>query len=324
MSEGSGTPKHGRGQAPPLRLGTRRSALAMAQSGMVARALEAAHPGLEVELVPLMTRGDLLPGDLSKLGGKGLFTAELEAGLLDGSLDLAVHSLKDLPVGTPAELAIAAYPERADPRDVLISTLASRIAELPREGIVLTGSLRRQAQLLALRPDLDVRPLRGNVETRVRKWREAGAAGVVLAAAGLERLRGGDATAAGALDGLPAHPLAAVEMLPAPGQGVLALQVRRGAPAEALCRVLDHPPTAAAARAERAVVSAFGGDCTLPLAAWARPEGDGLLLEALLAAPDGSDLVRARAAGREPEEVAARCIASLREAGAERVLATRT
>ena len=334
MSGGRGTPGYGRGQAPPLRpqpsptgwrlrLGTRRSALALAQSGMVARALEAAHAGLAVELVPLVTRGDVLPGDLARAGGKGLFTAELEAGLLDGSLDLAVHSLKDLPVGSPEELVIAAYPERADPRDVLVSTVATRIAELPREAVVLTGSLRRQAQLLAARPDLDVRPLRGNVETRVRKWKEAGAAGVVLAAAGLVRLRNGDAAAAGALAGLPAHPLDADEMLPAPGQGTLAVQVRRGSPAEDLCRVLDHPPTATAAGAERAVVAAFGGDCTLPLAAWARVTDEGLVLDALLAAADGSDLVRASAAGREPKEVAERCVEALRAAGAERVLATR-
>ncbi|HET9767720.1 MAG TPA: hydroxymethylbilane synthase, partial [Thermoanaerobaculia bacterium] len=160
-----------------LRLGTRSSPLALAQSGLVARALEAAHPGLVVELVPMSTRGDQLPGDLNKVGGKGLFTAELEAGLMDGTLDLAVHSLKDLPVRAAEELVIAAYPQRADPRDVLVSEVATRVAELPRGARVLTGSLRRQAQLLALRPDLEMVPVRGNVETRLRKWRETGAAG---------------------------------------------------------------------------------------------------------------------------------------------------
>ncbi|HEV8631147.1 MAG TPA: hydroxymethylbilane synthase [Thermoanaerobaculia bacterium] len=298
-----------------IRMGTRRSALAMAQSSTVARALEAAHPGLVVELVPVVTAGDRTPGDLAKLGGKGLFTAELEAGLLAGSLDLAVHSLKDLPVRSADGLVIAAYPQRADPRDALVSEVATTVAGLPRGGEVLTGSLRRSAQLLALRPDLLVQPLRGNVETRVRKWRQSGAAATVLAAAGLARL---------GLDDVPAHPLAAEEMLPAPGQGILALQVRGGSAAEAFCRALDHAPTATAAAAERAVVSAFGGDCTLPLAAWARMVDERLVLTALLAAADGSELVRAEARGIDADEVAGRCVDRLRAQGAERVLAART
>ena len=301
------------GGARVLRLGTRRSALAMAQSGMMARALEALHPGLAVELVPIVTRGDRMPGDLSALGGKGLFTAELESGLLDGSLDLAVHSLKDLPVRSPAELVVAAYPERADPRDVLVSEVATSVAGLPSAARVLTGSLRRQAQLLARRPDLRVEPLRGNVETRLRKWRQSGAEGVVLAAAGLARLGLGE---------LPAHPLDAAEMLPAPGQGILAVQVRAGGPAEPLCAALDHPPSRAAALAERAVVAAFGGDCTLPLAAWARAEGSALRLAALLASADGGDVARADVEGEDgPEAIAARCVDRLRAGGAERVLA---
>ena len=296
-----------------MRLGTRRSALAMAQSGMVARALEALHPGLAVELVPIVTRGDRMPGDLSALGGKGLFTEELESGLLDGALDLAVHSLKDLPVRSPDGLIVAAYPERADARDVLVSETAGSVAALPRGARVLTGSLRRRAQLLALRPDLSVEPVRGNVETRLRKWRQNGAEGVILAAAGLARL---------GLADVPAHPLDAGEMLPAPGQGILAVQVRRGGAAEALCAALDHPPSRAAALAERGVVAAFGGDCTLPLAAWARPEGRGMRLAALLASPDGSGAARVEVAGEdEPEALAARCVAALRERGAERVLA---
>jgi hydroxymethylbilane synthase len=294
----------------------------MAQSGMVARALEALHPGLAVDLVPIVTRGDRLPGDLSALGGKGLFTEELEAGLLDGGLDLAVHSLKDLPVRSPAELTIAAYPERADARDVLVSEAAATVAELPPGARVLTGSLRRRAQLLARRPDLAVEPLRGNVETRLRKWRQSGAEAVVLAAAGLSRLGLG-------ADDVPAHPLEAEEMLPAPGQGILAVQVRCAGPAEPVCAALDHPPSRTAARAERAVVAAFGGDCTLPLAAWARPAGPrelgGLRLAALLASPDGLDLARAEVAaepGEEPETLAERCVARLREAGAERLMAS--
>jgi hydroxymethylbilane synthase len=309
----------------PLRLGTRKSALALAQSGQMARALEARHPGLTVELVPIVTKGDVTPGDLAAVGGKGLFTAELESGLLDGSLDLAVHSLKDLPVRLPEGLVIAAYPERADPRDVLVSEEAESLAELPPGAVLLTGALRRMSQIRLLRPDLTVEPLRGNVDTRLRKWRESGAAGVILAGAGLARLGLADFGPARAeLDdddsGLPAHPIPTDVLLPAPGQGTLALEVRRGSPAEAICRALHHTPTARAALAERGVVAAFGADCTLPLAAWAREEGRRLRLTGLLATPDGLHAARGDARGDTPEEAAAACVAAMRENGAERVL----
>lgn len=295
-----------------LRLGTRRSALALAQSGMMARALEAAHPGLAVELVPMVTTGDVVTGDLAEVGGKGLFTMELEKGLLDGSLDLAVHSMKDLPVALPGGLVVAAHPERADPRDVLVSEAAADLDGLPEGAVVLTGALRRRAQILLRRPDLRVEPIRGNVDTRIRKWRDQNAGGVILAAAGLKRL---------SLEGLPAHPLATDVLLPAPCQGTLALEVKAGGPAEELCRALDHHPTRLAAEAERRVVAAFGGDCTLPLAAWARFEGDRLRLTALLATPDGRHAARGEAVGATPAEVAEACVAAMREGGADGVLA---
>jgi hydroxymethylbilane synthase len=295
-----------------LRLGTRRSPLALAQSGMMVRALEAAHPGLAVELVPIVTTGDVVIGDLARFGGKGLFTQELESGLLDGSLDLAVHSLKDLPVTLPAGLAVAAYPPRADSRDVLVSEIAEDLDGLPEGAVVLTGALRRKAQILMRRPDLRVEPLRGNVDTRLRKWREMGADGVILAGAGLDRL---------ALTGLPAHPLAPEVLLPAPGQGTLALETREGSPAFTLCNALDDAPTARAAEAERRIVAAFGGDCSLPLAAWARPEGTGLRLTALLATPDGRHAARGDAVAATPQEVADACVAAMRANGADEVLA---
>ncbi|HEV8581851.1 MAG TPA: hydroxymethylbilane synthase [Thermoanaerobaculia bacterium] len=297
-----------------LRLGTRRSSLALAQSGMVARALEEKHASLAVELVPIVTTGDVVKGDLAKHGGKGLFTRELESGLLDGSLDLAVHSLKDLPVTLPEGLSVCAYPERADPRDVLVSEDAEDLDGLPAGAVLLTGSLRRRALILMRRPDLRVEPVRGNVDTRLRKWRESGVGGgVILAGAGLQRL---------ALHGFPIHPIPPDILLPAPGQGTLAVEVRADGPAAALCQVLDHPPSAQAAAAERRVVAAFGGDCTLPLAAWARPDGHGgLRLTAILATPDGLHSARGEAAGDKPEEVADACIAALREDGAEEVLA---
>ena len=295
-----------------LRLGTRRSALALAQSGQVGRDLEAAHPGLRVELVPIVTRGDRLPGDLGAVGGKGLFTEELEAGLLDGSLDLAVHSLKDLPVRFRDELVVAAYPQRADARDVLVSDVATSIAGLPPGARVLTSSLRRQAQILALRPDVTVEPIRGNVETRLRKWRTSGAAGTILAAAGLARLGITDA---------PLHPLSVDELLPAPGQGILGVQTRRGSAAERLCAALEHGPSATAARAERAMVAAFGADCTLPLAAWATPDASGVTLRALLASTDGRELLRSEAHAATPEAAAAACVEQLQAAGIDRLLA---
>ena len=294
-----------------LRLGTRRSQLALAQSGLMARALEARWPGLSVELVPIVTTGDIVPGDLAKVGGKGLFTQELETGLLDGSLDLAVHSMKDLPVRLPEGLVVAAHPERADPRDVLVSKAADSIDGLPEGAVVLTGALRRKAQILMRRPDLRVEPIRGNVDTRLRKWRESGAGGVILAGAGLQRL---------GLADLPAHPIPTDVMIPAPTQGTLALEVRTGSPAETFCRALDHASTARAAAAERRVVAAFGADCTLPLAAWAREEGGHLYLIGLLATPDGRHVARGEATGADPQEVAAACVEAMRREGADGVL----
>lgn len=295
-----------------LKLGTRRSALAMAQSGLMARAVEAANVGVTVELVPIVTTGDQLKGSLAIHGGKGLFTRELETGLSDGSLDLAVHSLKDLPVELPDGLVVAAFPERADARDALISEVAKDLDGLPEGAELLTGSLRRTAQIRLRRPDLKVTPIRGNVDTRIKKWRERGAAGVILARAGLDRL---------GVDGIPIHPLDPEIMIPAPGQGTLALEVREGNRAEAPVRRLTHEASARAARVERYVVAAFGADCTLPLAAWARDTPDGgLKLTALLALPDGTMSARAEAEGADADQVARDCVERLREAGADEVL----
>ncbi|HEV7669540.1 MAG TPA: hydroxymethylbilane synthase [Thermoanaerobaculia bacterium] len=306
------------GQEIHLRLGTRRSPLALAQSSQVARALEAARPGLVVELVPIETTGDRTAGDLAKFGGKGLFTAELEQGLLDNTLDFAVHSLKDLPVALPEGLAIAAYPERADGRDALISELSHDLAGLPEGAELLTGSLRRRAQILALRPDLRVEPIRGNVDTRIRKWRERGAAGVILAASGLQRLT----IDRPELAELPIHLLSTTEMVPAPGQGILALEVRAGSPAHEICTLLDHAQSRREAQAERAVVAAFGGDCTLPLAVFAQGSGSaaGLHFSLFLGTPDGGKTLRHDATGDDPHALAAACVAALRAAGADEIL----
>jgi hydroxymethylbilane synthase len=282
----------------------------------VATALEERHPELSVELVPIVSRGDREPGQLAEIGGKGLFTQELEAGLLDGSLDLAVHSLKDLPVNSRAGLAVVAHPRRADPRDALVSEVAGYLDALPAGSELLTGAMRRQAQILHRRPELEVTPLRGNINTRLRKWRERGSAGLVLALAGLDRMRH-DAT----FDELPIHPLDPEVMIPAPGQGILALQVRAGGPASEPCAAIDHPETTRAAVAERRIVAAFGGDCTLPLAAWAREADGGLRLTAMIATPDGRRAAFGDATAAGPEEVAEACLEQMRADGAEEILA---
>ena len=296
----------------PMRLGTRRSSLALAQSGHVARWLEEAHPGLRVELVPIITRGDRLPGDLSAAGGKGLFTQELEERLLDGRLDLAVHSLKDLPVTLPHGLGIAAYPKRADPRDALVSDLGASLEELPSGTTLLTGASRRRSQILHLRSDLEVLPVRGNVETRLRKWRSSGAGAVVLATAGLVRL---------GIQDQPIHPIDPNLLVPAPGQGVLAVQTLTEGPATSLCHAIDHQPTRWAADSERRLVALLGADCALPLAAWAQPTGGrGVELSAVVALPDGSRLVRAHAVSEDPATAATICAESLTAQGAQEIL----
>lgn len=308
MATTESTPRPSR----PLRLGTRKSALALAQSGQVARALESRVPGLEVELVPMVTRGDRWRGDLAAVGGKGLFTEDLEAGLLGGDLDFAVHSLKDLPVTLPAGLAVVAYPPRADPRDVLVSELSSDLDGLAPGSRLLTGSLRRRSQILRRRPDLEVVPVRGNVDTRLRKGREPNVDGVILAAAGLHRL---------GVSGTHIHAIDPQVLLPAPGQGTLALEAVAGSPAAHWCAHLDDPVTARCSRAERAVVVAFGGDCTLPLAAWATASADGELhLRARLATPDGRHSADGEARGLDPDEVASDCVAAMRRQGADSVL----
>jgi hydroxymethylbilane synthase len=296
-----------------LRLGTRQSRLALAQSGQVARQLEQRHPGLEVELVGLTTRGDTTPGPLAALGGKGLFTEELESGLLDGSLDLAVHSLKDLPVCLPQGLCIAAHPERADPRDALISRCAESVAALPEGARVLTGSLRRRAQLLRLRPDLAVEGVRGNVDTRLRKWRELGAGAVVLAKAGLDRLGLGTEEA-------PAWPVDPTELIPAPGQGTLALEVAEGSRAFELCQAIDDPDTRTAAAAERSLVAAFGADCTLPLAAWAVRTDQAWTVRGFVASRDGRRSLVASAHNGSAEQAAREVIERLEAQGARELL----
>ncbi len=278
-----------------LRLGTRGSKLALTQSRYVARLLEERWPGLKVELCVIRTSGDAIRDvPLYTLGGKGLFVKEIEEALLEGKVDLAVHSLKDVPAEIPPGLSLSAFPPRADPRDVVVTREGGGLSSLPPGARIGSSSLRRQFQLRRLRPDLEVVTLRGNVDTRLRRLEEGRVDGVVLARAGLERLGldpGGE-------------PLSPREFIPAVGQGVLALETREGdGELEELVRALDHGPTRAAVEAERGFLRAVGGGCQVPAGAYAYLEGGLLHLVAFLATPDGSRSARGERRG-PPEEAA--------------------
>jgi len=242
-----------------LRLGTRRSALALAQSRLVADAVTAAT-GRAVELVEVTTAGDLSEQPLTQIGGTGVFVSALREAVLAGAVDLAVHSLKDLPVGPAEGLRLAAVPERADPRDLLVSRDGLRLADLPVGARVGTGSPRRAGQLRAARPDLAVVDVRGNVDTRIGQVRAGRLDAVVLAVAGLSRL--------GRLDEAT-EVLDADVMLPAPGQGALAVECRSDTDLNGLLAVLEHPPTRTAVTAERALLGALQAGCSAPVGALA-------------------------------------------------------
>jgi hydroxymethylbilane synthase len=298
-----------------LRIGTRGSQLALRQADEVAAGLRRAWPSLEVELVPIRTSGDrLATAHLAAVGGKGLFVQEIDEALREGRVDLAVHSLKDLPAERPKGLVLAAFPRREDPRDVLVPATAMRIASLPRGARVGTSSLRRSVQLLARRPDLTTAPIRGNVDTRLRKLRQGEYDALVLAAAGLRRLGLLDATAT-LLD--------PDEMLPAVGQGTLGVEAREDdTETLALAAPLTDAETRVATLAERAFLEAMGGTCTTPLAAYAHRTAGGLRLDAFVATPDGSRALRDREVGdaTEPEALGRRLAARLLEAGAADII----
>jgi hydroxymethylbilane synthase len=275
----------------PLRIGTRGSPLALIQARMVRDALAAAHQSLAaggaIEIVPIRTTGDAVQDRrLMEIGGKGLFTKEIEEALRDGRIDCAVHSMKDMETWLPEGLMIGAMLPREDPRDALFARQGARIADLPRGAVVGTASLRRQAQLLALRPDLKIVALRGNVETRLRKLAAGEAEATLLAVAGLKRL--------GLLDKATAI-VAFDEMLPAVGQGAIGIEMRADdARMHALLAPLDHAATTQCVTAERACLAELDGSCRTPIAAHGELVGDGarIRLRALIAMPDGDALQR--------------------------------
>jgi hydroxymethylbilane synthase len=297
-----------------LRIATRKSELALVQARAVAARIEQAL-GVATELVPLVTSGDrLASARLSEVGGKGLFVKELEESLLDGRADAAVHSAKDLPAALAPGLVLAAFPERADPRDALVCRVrGAGLADLPSGARVGTGSVRRTAQLLAARPDLHVVPLRGNVPTRLRKLDEEGLDAVVLACAGLERL--------GLAERIDERlPLAL--LLPAPAQGILAVEARAGdGLARDLAAIGDAGATRAA-QAERAFLAAVEGDCKVPVAALAEAlAGGGLGVRGLVASLDGKRIARGDAADTDPARAGTRAAEAALAAGGGAILA---
>jgi len=299
-----------------IRIATRKSPLALWQAEHVAALLRQAHPGLAVELVPMVTEGDrILDRALAEVGGKGLFIKELEVAMFEGRADLAVHSMKDVPAELPDGMVLAAVLERADPRDAFVSNRFAALDALPLGAKVGTSSLRRQCQLRHARPDLEILQLRGNVDTRLRKLDEGHYDAIILAAAGLKRL---------GLDQRIASLVPAESSLPAVGQGVIGIECR-GADAST-CRLvgaLEHATTRTCLEAERAFAARLEGSCQSPVAGFAELESGRLRVRGLVGAPDGTQ-VFADEVGGSPDaaaELGDRLAARLLEAGAGPLLA---
>ncbi len=296
-----------------LVIATRESPLALWQAEFVKAALEAAHPGLEVSLLGMRTQGDRwLQSPLSEVGGKGLFIKELEQALLAGSAHLAVHSMKDVPAHLPEEFDLPVIAFRDDVRDALVSRSGAPVAELPAGARVGSASLRRQAQLRARRPDLEVAPIRGNVGTRLAKLEAGEYDALVLASAGLARLK---------LESRITEHLSVADSVPAAGQGALGIECLAGDErVRALVSVLNDEAVSRCVRAERAVSAGLGADCSAPLGAYAYLQEGRIRLSAVLASVDGRRVLRAAAEGDEPAEVGARVVESLKAQGAMEIL----
>ncbi|MDH1054025.1 hydroxymethylbilane synthase [Aquipseudomonas alcaligenes] len=296
-----------------IRIATRKSALALWQAEYVKARLEQAHPGLKVSLVPMVSRGDkLLDAPLAKIGGKGLFVKELETALLENEADIAVHSMKDVPMDFPEGLGLFCICEREDPRDAFVSNTYDSLDALPPGSVVGTSSLRRQAQLLARRPDLKIHFLRGNVNTRLAKLDAGEYDAIILAAAGLIRL------------GFEARIRASISVddsLPAGGQGAVGIECRTAdAEIHALLAPLHHAETAARVAAERALNKRLNGGCQVPIACYALLEGEQLWLRGLVGQPDGGLLLRAEGRGSDAEALGVQVAEQLLAQGAEAIL----
>ena len=294
-----------------LRIGSRGSQLALWQANHIASLLQ--QRGHTVSVQVIKTTGDKITDvALAKVGTKGMFTKEIEEALSAGEIDLAVHSLKDLPTDLPSEFVLAAVPAREDARDALLSIHYSTIEELPAGARVGTSSLRRQAQLHAIRADLQIVPLRGNVDTRLRRLDAQEFEAIVLAAAGLTRL---------GLAGKVRHYFEPVKMCPAAGQGALAIEIRAGDSkiTEAIS-FLDHTETRVAVDCERAALKALGGGCQVPIGAFARSSIKGLLLHAVVASPDGLSIIREERQGLDPQALGVQVARALLARGAKKIL----
>lgn len=298
-----------------VRIGTRGSRLALAQSEWVRHGLEDRYPDIRVELVKIKTKGDkILDSPLSQVGGKGLFVKEIEDALLRREVDVAVHSMKDVPTELPEGLGLAVFPEREDPRDVLITAGGKGFGDLPEGSKMGTSSLRRAAQVLRARPDFRIVSLRGNVETRLGKLDSGELDAIVLASAGLRRLGLAD-RATEVLDPLV--------LLPAIGQGALGLEMRKDDKALLdLFGFLNHEPTELRVRAERALLKELEGGCQVPIAGHATIEHGRLVLRGLVAELDGSEVIEGREEGAldAPEEIGTNLARKLLDTGADAIL----
>ena len=299
-----------------LKIGTRGSKLALRQSRWVKDQIEGRHPGVRVELVRIRTTGDrILDAPLSKIGGKGLFVKEIEDALMQGRVDLAVHSMKDVPAELPEGLALSTFPKREEPADVIISAGGETLDQLPIGARVGTSSLRRGAQLLHARPDLRLVPLRGNVDTRLGRLESGDLHAVILAAAGLRRL---------GLSRRITHILPFDLVLPAVGQGALGIEIRRDDhQTSSLIQFLDHEPTRTAVAAERAFLKELEGGCQVPIACLARLNGDGLRVDGMVAELDGSEILRQEITGPADQaaDMGVTLARRLLDSGADRILA---
>ncbi|WP_371370140.1 hydroxymethylbilane synthase [Pseudomonas sp. QL9] len=298
-----------------IRIATRQSALALWQAEYVKSRLEQAHPGLRVTLLPMTSRGDkLLDAPLAKIGGKGLFVKELETALLENEADIAVHSMKDVPMDFPQGLGLYCICEREDPRDAFVSNTYASLAELPAGSVVGTSSLRRQAQLLASRPDLQIHFLRGNVNTRLAKLDAGEYDAIILAAAGLIRL---------GFEARIRSSISVEDSLPAGGQGAVGIECRTAdSEIHALLAPLHHADTALRVTAERALNKRLNGGCQVPIACYAILEGDSLWLRGLVGQPDGTQLLRAeaRAPLAQAEALGVKVAEDLLDQGAQAIL----
>ena len=276
-------------------IGTRKSLLALWQSKFVAQELQKYYPQYQINLQEITTKGDrILDVSLAKIGGKGLFTKEIEKALLDGSIDLAVHSLKDMPTELPEGLTLAALPKRFAAEDAFVSTKYASFASLPQGAALGTSSLRRKAQLLALRPDLNIVDLRGNVDTRLKKLTTEKLDGIILAVAGLTRLGHADCIT---------EVLPLTKCLPAAGQGALVVEAKKGSPMCELLKVLNDPVTSLTTEAERAFLGVLGGGCQVPIGVYAALQNGRLLIQGVIASLDGKQCLRDSLSGNAADHL---------------------